>query len=571
MRWSKYFLPTFKENPAEAEIPSHRLMLRAGLIRKLTSGIYTFLPLGFRVLKKVETIVREEMDAIGCQEVLMPILHPIEIYEESGRIKSFGSELFKIKDSKNRLFALGPTHEEVITLAARDELKSYKDLPQCYYQILTKFRDEIRPRYGVIRAREFIMKDAYSFHADEESLDETYKAMEKGYRRIIERCGLDYRMVEAESGYIGGNESHEFMVLAENGEDEILSCSCGYAVNLEKGSASINDSHARGEENDSYREIETPGKTTVDDVSKFLEVDPSMIVKTLLYMSKGKVVAILVPGDRDLNDIKLVKVLDDPDVRFLDEDEITELTGAPVGFSGPVGLPKGTKIYADNLIKGYTSMIVGANKADRHLIGVKAGRDFSIDHFADLVWAKEGDACPRCGKAMSINKGIEVGHIFKLGTKYSSAMNATFLDADGKSKAFIMGCYGFGVTRMVAAVIEQNCDENGIVWPVSLAPFPLEILPVNANDEKIWNTAVDFEAKFKEAGVDVLVDDRNLSPGVKFKDADLVGIPFRLTIGKKLNDGKVEFFSRAEKSIEEIPVEKAFEVIMERLGNLNAV
>jgi len=565
MRWSKYFMPTFKENPSEAEIPSHRLMLRAGLIRKLTSGVYTFMPTGFRVLKKIEQIVREEMDRIGCQEVLMPILHPIEIYEESGRVKSFGSELFKLYDSKNRLFALGPTHEEVITIAARDELKSYKDLPQCFYQILTKFRDEIRPRYGVIRAREFIMKDAYSFHADDESLDETYRAMEGAYRRIIERCGLDYRMVEAESGYIGGNESHEFMVLADNGESEILSCTCGYAANMERAVARMREGEVRGEETEGYKEIETPGMTTVEEVSSFLSIGPGDLVKTLLYKSRGENVAVLVPGDREVNDIKLVRVLGDSDVRFLEPQEIEELTGAPVGFSGPVGLPEGTKIYADNLIRNYRGMVVGANKADRHLIGVKLGRDFNVHSFDDFVWAKEGDPCPKCGKPMDKSSGVEVGHIFKLGTKYSAAMNATFLDSSGKAKPFIMGCYGFGVSRMVAAAIEQLHDEDGIVWPPSIAPFDIEILPVNVNEEDVFKLACDFEEKLLQEGYSVILDDRDLSPGVKFKDADLVGIPFRLTIGKKLKSGKVELFHRATRKVEELPVESALELIEEKL------
>jgi len=568
MRWSKLFLPTFKENPSEAEIPSHRLMLRAGLIRKLTSGVYTFLPAGFRVLKKVEQIVREEMDWIGCQEVLMPILHPIEIYEESGRIKSFGDELFKLYDSKKRLFALGPTHEEVITMAARDELKSYKDLPQCFYQILTKFRDEIRPRYGVIRAREFIMKDAYSFHDSEESLDETYRAMEKAYRRIIERCGLEYRMVEAESGYIGGNESHEFMVLADNGESEILACSCGYAANIERAIAIVSDDESIGETTDTYKVVDTPGLTTIDEVSSFLKVEPRALVKTLLYRSGDRNIALLIPGDREVNDIKLVRVFDDPDIRFLEPDEIEELTGAPVGFSGPVGLPPETEIFADNLIKRYQSMIVGANKADKHFIGVVAGRDFSVKEYDDFVWAMEGDLCPKCGTPLSKSLGVEVGHIFKLGTKYSEAMNATFLDSSGKARPFIMGCYGFGISRMVAAAIEQLHDEDGIIWPPSLSPFDIEILPVNVNDEEVWKIAEDIEKILSDAGYIVLVDDRDLSPGVKFKDADLLGLPLRVTIGKKLKDGIVELFHRADKRIEELPLEDAHRIIVERLRSL---
>lgn len=568
MRWSKSTIPTFKEDPHEAEIISHRLMLRAGLVRKLTSGVYIFLPVGFRVLMKIEQIVREEMDAIGCQEILMPILHPAEIYEESGRLETFGPELFKLKDSRDRLFALGPTHEEVITMVARDELKSYRSLPQCMYQILIKFRDEIRPRYGVVRAREFIMKDAYSFHADDESLDETYRDMESAYRKIIERCGLDYRMVEAESGYIGGDESHEFMVLAETGEDVILSCTCGYGVNLERATALRPDHRADKRAGDaSIEEVETPSMTTVEEVSGFLGCKSHDLAKTLLYRTKGRNVAVLVPGDREVNDIKLVRIFDDPDIRFLEPGEIEQLTGGPVGFSGPVGLPDDTAIYADNLIKGYDSMIVGANKRDRHLIGARAGRDFAIDHFADFVWAKEGDRCPKCGKEMVMYHGVEVGHIFKLGTKYSSSMNATFLDEKGESHPFIMGCYGFGISRMVAAAIEQYHDEDGIIWHEAIAPFQILILPVNVNDPAVMETASRFERELETSGLEVLMDDRNLSPGVKFKDADLVGIPLRLTIGKKLKEGKVELFERATRKVETYQVDDALSQILRRVGN----
>lgn len=569
MRWSKSCIPTLKEIPHEAEIPSHRLMLRAGLIKKLTSGIYTFLPLGFRVLKNIERIVREEMDAIGCQEVLMPILHPTGIYEESGRLDKFGPELFTVRDSRKRLFALGPTHEEVITMVARDEMRSYRDLPQCLYQILTKFRDEIRPRYGVIRAREFIMKDAYSFSEDDESLDKMYRDMESAYGKIIQRCGLDYRMVEADSGYIGGSESHEFMVLAENGESEILSCECGYGVNLERGAArEAEEQREGGGGGEDFREVETPGVTTVEKVARFLNVSPREIVKTLLYRVGERTVAVLVPGDREVNDIKLATLFEgDGPVRFLEPDEIRLLTGGPVGFSGPVGLPGKVEIYADQLLERHGPMIVGANKGDRHLRGVCAGRDFTITRFADLVWAREGDLCPTCNRPMKKSSGVEVGHIFKLGDKYSTSMNATFLDRDGTSKPFIMGCYGFGISRMAAAVIEQHHDEDGIVWPMSVAPFKIMILPVNVTDETVMERAFAFERELEAHGIEPLLDDRNLSPGVKFKDADLVGIPLRLTVGKKLREGKVELFSRAKRRIEEIPADEAIEMIISRIGD----
>jgi prolyl-tRNA synthetase len=565
MRWSRSCIPTFKENPAEAEIPSHRLMLRAGLIRKLTSGVYTFLPLGFKVIKKIEAIVREEMDAIGCQEVLMPVLHPIEIYEESGRLSSFGPELFKLQDGRNRTFALGPTHEEVITMVARDDMKSYRSLPQCLYQILIKFRDEIRPRYGVVRAREFIMKDAYSFHQSAESLDETYRATEGAYRRIIERCGLSFRMVEAESGYIGGNESHEFVVLAQSGESTILSCECGYAVNVERAAALTPEASVDGDASPAYERVGTPGMKTVEEVAGFLGVTPREIVKTLLYRTNGRVVAVLVPGDREVNDVKLARIFDDPQIRFLEPDEIASLTGSPVGFSGPVGLPAGTAVHADNLVKKRGSMIVGANEADTHLRGVKAGRDFPVERFDDFVWAREGDLCPKCGTPMAKSNGLEVGHIFKLGTKYSEAMHAEFLDEKGQSHPFVMGCYGFGISRMVAAAIEQLHDADGIVWPLSIAPVPLLILAINMNDETIRDAAFRLEAECEKRGIEMLLDDRDLSPGIKFKDADLVGIPFRLTVGKKLKEGKVELFHRSTRQVEEIPLEEAVERIAERI------
>ncbi len=563
MRWSESCIPTLKEDPREALIPSHKLMLRAGLIKKLTSGIYTFLPLGLRVLRKIEKIVREEMNAADCQEVLMPILHPIDIYEESGRTATFGPELFKLRDSRDRLFALGPTHEEVITMIARDDMRSYRDLPQCLYQILTKFRDEIRPRYGVIRAREFIMKDAYSFHASEESLDKMYRKMERAYRNIIERCGLDYRIVEAESGYIGGNESHEFMVLAEHGEDMILSCECGYSANLEKAVVQMKDEEdSEPEGKAELEEVDTPGATSVDEVSEFMGVDSRKVVKTLLYRAGDEYIAILIPGDREVNGIKLDSLFEEEGIRFLEEEEIEELTGGPQGFSGPVGLPGKVQIIADELIAGYSEMVIGANRKDTHYKGAVPGRDFSIDGYQSLALARAGDRCPRCGKELFESRGVEVGHIFKLGTKYSESMNAVFLDQNGKSKPFIMGCYGFGVSRMAAAAIEQNYDEAGIIWPVEIAPYDLIILPVNSSDRESMRAAEKIKRELEEKGVEVLLDDRDLSPGVKFKDSELIGVPFRLTIGKKLKDGMVELLSRRTMEVRDIPLEKAAEAVI---------
>jgi prolyl-tRNA synthetase len=544
------------------------LMLRAGLIKKLTSGIYTFLPVGLRVLNKIEMIIRDEMNEAGCQELLMPILHPEEIYAESGRLKSFGPELFKLKDSRGRGFALGPTHEEVITMIARDEMRSYRDLPQTHYQILTKFRDEIRPRYGVMRAREFIMKDAYSFHADDDCLDRTYRRIEQAYRAIIERCGLEYVIVEAESGYIGGSESHEFMVLADNGEDMLLSCTCGYAVNLEKATAKTGQ-EGKGDALDAFEEISTPGASTIDQVSEFMNIPTDGIVKTLLYRTGDKNVAVIIPGDREVNDIKLVRVFDDPEIRFLEPFEIEEVTGGPVGFSGPVGLPEDVEIVADRIIERFDGMVVGANKVDAHYRGVVAGRDFEIDRFDDLVYAREGDLCPKCGKGLRSKRGIEVGHIFKLGTKYSEAMNATFLDDKGESHPFIMGCYGFGVSRMVAAAIEQNFDKDGIVWPMSISPFHVLLLPLNVGDESVMGAALELEEKLSEAGLEVLTDDRDLSPGVKFKDADLIGVPLRVTIGKKLKEGMVELFRRKTGQVEDIPVGEAAGRVLDLTGSID--
>ena len=548
MRWSKFYLPTYKDSPSDAEIPSHRLMMRAGVIKKLTSGVYTFLPLGFRVLHKIENIVREEMDRIGCQEILMPILHPSELYEESGRMKDFGPELFKLNDRKKRLFALGPTHEEVVTDLARSEIKSYRQLPQCLYQILTKFRDEIRPRFGVMRAREFIMKDAYSFHDSDESLQETYEAMAGAYRRILDRCGLDNVMVEADAGAIGGDVNHEFVVFADEGESEIFTCECGYIANSERAVSGGKPLASKEKALEAPELAETPGKRTVEEVSGFFGVDPSHLVKTLLYKSQGKVVAVLIPGDRSLNETRLGKVLEDPWAEPLDEDEIRALTGAAVGFAGPVGLPKHTKIIADALLENYEGMIVGANETDAHYRGVVMGRDFEPDIVDHMSLAEAGDICPRCGKGtLEVRRGVELGHIFKLDTKYSKSMNATYLDREGKERHFIMGCYGFGVSRTVAAAIEAHHDERGIDWPKSIAPFHAILLPINVSDDQTMQVAEALYEDLQGAGWDILFDDRDTRAGFKFKDADLVGVPVRITVGERnLKEGKIEIYYRKE-------------------------
>jgi prolyl-tRNA synthetase len=523
-------------------------MIRAGLIKKLTAGVYTFLPLGFRVLRKIERIVREEMNRIGCQEVLMPILHPAELYEESGRFKHFGPELFKLEDRKKRLFALGPTHEEVITDLARSEIKSYRQLPQCLYQILVKFRDEIRPRFGVMRAREFIMKDAYSFHESPESLEETYQAMAGAYRRILDRGGLPHVMVEADAGKIGGDVNHEFVVLADEGESEVFMCSCGYAANAERAESRGRPLGSLEPVLDKPRAVETPGKKTVDEVHRFLDVAPSHLVKTLLYRSGGKVAAVLIPGERTLNETKLAKLLEDPWVEPLGDDDVRRITGAEVGFAGPVGLPKDTTIIADSLLAGYQGMIVGANQTDTHLRGVKMGRDFAPTITAPVSLVEDGDTCARCGTSeLRLRRGVELGHIFKLDTKYSKSMNATYLDREGKERHFIMGCYGFGVSRMVAAAIEAHHDDRGIVWPPSISPYHAIILPVNFADDAIRSAAESLYQKLTAEGWEILLDDRDLRAGIKFKDADLVGVPIRFTLGERhLKDGKAEVYYRTD-------------------------
>jgi prolyl-tRNA synthetase len=561
MRWSKYYLPTYKETPRDAEIPSHQLMLRAGLIKNLTSGVYSFLPAGLRVLQKVAAIVRDEMNKTGAQEVQMPVLHPGELYEETGRLKNFGELLFKLNDRRNRFFALGPTHEEVVTDIARDGLKSYKQLPQNIYQIQTKFRDEFRPRFGVMRAREFMMKDAYSFHATPESLQETYEDMATAYSNIIARCGLAGVRVAAESGAIGGDVNHEFIVLADEGESVMFRCAnCGYAANDEradsKGPRSIEREPA------GITEIATPGQHTVEQVSTFLGVSPQRLVKTLLFKSGDRVIAALVPGDRELNEIRFAKVIGSPEFRPLDEAEILAATGGPVGFSGPVGLKNG-EIIADTLLDQYDGMIVGANKKDAHLRGVRMGTDFKAGKTAALSTAKAGDICPQCGKGeLELTRGVEIGHIFKLDTKYSAAMKATFNDADGNDKPFIMGCYGFGVSRAVAATIEQHHDAKGIRWPKSLTPFHVVLTLVNISDDTTVKAAEKIYAELGAARLDVLMDDRDLRPGPKFKDAELIGVPVRVTLGERnLKDGNAEIYYRLEERSEVVPLGDVVELV----------
>ncbi|MHB8204213.1 MAG: proline--tRNA ligase [Desulfomonilaceae bacterium] len=547
MRLSKLLVPTLKEDPADAEVISHKLMVRAGMIRKLTAGIYSYLPLGYRSLRKVEQIVREEMDAAGAQEVFLPVVQPSELWKESGRWDIYGKELLRFKDRHDRECCLGPTHEEVITDLVRREVRSYRDLPLNLYQIQTKFRDEIRPRFGLMRGREFIMKDAYSFDATEEGTEQSYIQMRDAYEKIFRRCGLEFRAVEADSGPIGGSFSHEFMVLADTGEDVVVSCdSCDYAANLEKAEIR-NEPVSFPALSGTPEKVNTPGVKTVEEVAKFLKLSPPSIIKTLILRTEKGPVVILLRGDHELNEVKVKNFLNMAEIEMADANLIQEVTGGPLGFSGPIGL-QNVPVLADHAITTIQSAVVGANEADTHLINVDPRNHFRVDNFGDFRAAAEGDLCPRCSGKLRFNKGIEVGHIFKLGVKYSKAMNASFLDPEGKETFMIMGCYGIGVSRVLAAAIEQNHDDDGIIFPPPLAPFTVMITPVGAKSDAINDTAQKVYDELWNAGIDALWDDRDERPGVKFKDADLLGIPFRVTIGQKaLAQGNVELRDRKTK------------------------
>jgi prolyl-tRNA synthetase len=566
LRYSKFFLPTLKEDPADAEVISHKLMVRAGMIRKLAAGIYNYLPLGLRSIKKVEKIVREEMNRAGAIELLMPFVLPAELWKESGRWDKYGKELLRFKDRAEREFCLGPTHEEIITDIVRKEVRSYKQLPLTLYQIQTKFRDEIRPRFGVMRAREFIMKDAYSFDADDEGADKSYWAMYNAYNRIFERCGLEFRAVLADTGNIGGNFSHEFMVLAPTGEDVIMSCNrCDYAANLELAEIGENDGDRSTEEEKTIQEVYTPNLKTVDKVTSFLKAEPGRLIKTMIIDADGKPVAALIRGNHELSLTKLKKAIGADTVQLGSESTIVDVTGGPLGFSGPVGIR--VKIVADRSIKNIKNAVTGANKRDYHLININPGRDFHVDQFADIRVASDGDLCPRCNDGvLRSSRGIEVGHVFKLGTKYSEAMSATFVDQNGKERFFIMGCYGIGIGRTVAAAIEQNYDENGIVLPISLAPYEVIVLPLNMKDGQVKSVSEDVYKRLLAIGAEVIIDDREESAGVKFKDADLIGIPIHVVIGQKaLKEGAVEIKLRkggVSKKINVEDVEKEIEAIL---------
>lgn len=546
MYYSKMYIPTLREAPSDADIISAKLMIRSGMIRKVASGLYEFLPLGLKVLQKVENIIREEMNAADGQEVSLPLLFPKELWIETGRWNVYGKELFRLKDRKDSEFCLAPTAEEGITDLVRKDIKSYKQLPIMLYQFGTKFRDEIRPRFGIMRSREFLMKDAYSFHTDEADLEKYYMKMYEAYKNICLRCGFKFRAVEAASGAIGGSFSHEFMVLADTGEEEIAWCLCGYGANTEKAESS-RKKIVQEEKSLDKEEVHTPGQCTVEEVAKFMNSNPQKFIKTMIYMADGKPVVALIKGDDEINEIKLQALLGANEIMLADEHTINDITGAPVGFAGPIGL-KDIKIIADLSVPEIVNAVTGANKKDFHIKNVNYDRDYKADIIADIRQVRRGDICPRCEKEkLQFSRGIEIGHIFKLGTKYSESMNATYLDTNGKENFIVMGCYGIGVTRILAATIEQSHDENGIIWPDNIAPFEVVIIPINFADEKTKETTEKIYKELKSKGLDVLIDDRDERAGIKFKDADLIGIPYRITIGEKnLAEGKVEFKARKD-------------------------
>lgn len=560
MKMSRLLAPTLREDPTEAEIASHKLMLRAGLIRKLSSGVYTYLPLGWRIIQKIEHIVRQEMDRSGALEVKLPAILPSELWKETGRWDVYGNELFRIKDRHDREFCLGPTHEEIITDLVRNNVKSYKELPLNLYQIQTKYRDEIRPRFGVMRAREFIMKDAYSFDRDEAGLEKSYKIMYETYNRIFDRCGLKYKVVHADPGPIGGGFSQEYMVLSPTGEDEIMHCDkCDYAAAKEMATLRVNPKSQIQNPNKipKIEKVKTPNVKTIEELEKFLKAPQERMIKTLLYKAGDRVIAVLIRGDHQLNESRLKKILGREDIEMADAATVEKVSGASVGFAGPVGL-KGVKIYADSSVTEISDGITGANENDSHLIHVQYGRDYKADEIDNLRLAKEGDPCPKCAGKLVVTRGIEVGHIFKLGVKYSEKMKAKFLGEDGKERPYIMGCYGIGVSRIAGAVIEQNHDEFGIKWPLSIAPYKVAVVPVNMKEKEQADVAEKLYADLSELGIETILDDRDASIGVKLKDIDLIGFPIKVIIGpKSLAEKKIEIKTRADGKTQLVDIDKA--------------
>jgi len=553
VKLSKALICTLREVPAEAEIKSHQLMLRAGMMRKMASGVYNYMPVGIKVLKNIENIVREEMDNAGAQEFLASALLPSELWKESGRWDAMGEEMFRLKDRNEREFCLGPTHEEVFTDIARNEIKSYKQLPVSLYQIQTKYRDERRPRFGVMRSREFVMKDAYSFDKDFAGLDQSYNKMYDAYHKIFERCDLACKCVEADSGAMGGSGSAEFMVKSEIGEDEVVFCnSCSFAANMEKAPSTAEMSEA--EEMKGVNKIETPNARTIEELVAFFNTTAKKFAKTLIYKADDKVVAVMVRGDREVNETKVKNAAGGVvEFEMADAETVYAATSAKVGFAGPMGI-KADMLLVDIEVTEMYNFIVGANETGFHYENVNYSRDFE-GIVGDFRNAAEGDVCPRCGSEISIARGIEVGHIFKLGTKYSEAMGANFIDENGEAKPLIMGCYGIGINRTMATIIEQHNDENGIIWPLSVAPYKVIVVPVAIKDEEQMKVAEKLYNELKALGIDVVMDDRDERAGVKFKDADLIGVPMRVTVGKKINEGKVEFKLRNSSDIEVIDID----------------
>jgi len=566
MRMSKMYLPTLKEDPAEADVVSHQLMLRAGMMRTLTAGVYTYLPLGYRVIRKIEEIIRQAMNEKDGQELLMPVIHTSELWKESGRWDKFGPLMIKFQDRKGREYCLGPTHEEIVTDLVRDEIRSYKDLPLNLYQIQTKVRDEIRPRFGVMRGREFIMKDAYSFDIDSDGLDTSYQAMYDAYSKAFSACGLDVRAVEADTGAMGGKDSHEFMVLANSGEDRIAFCNtCDYAANVEKAVAG--DITKDTQEEKAMEKVHTPGKKTIDEITSFLNVEDKNTIKALALLSDEEPILVLMRGDDQLNEIKLKNYLSADELTVVDDDKFIEYYNSVAGFIGPVGID-GVKIFADIRIKDIVNAVAGANEEDYHYINVNPERDFKVDKYLDLRNVKAGDLCPKCDGQIEIKSGIEVGHIFKLGTKYSESLQANYLDENGREQPIVMGSYGIGVSRLVAATIEQHHDDKGIAWPKAVAPYQVIILPLGNNDD-VKDKSEEVYNELVSRGIETLLDDRNERAGVKFNDAELIGIPLRLTVGaRSLKNGFIEAKIRKTGEDKEIKLENSIEGIIKLLSEI---
>ena len=575
MRMSNLFVQTLREFPSDAEVVSHKMLARAGYIKKLSSGIYNYMPLMWRVLKKIETIVREEMDGAGAQELLMPFVQPRELWEESGRWEVYGKELMRLQDRHGRDMCLGPTHEEVITAIARDGIKSYKQMPVNLYQIQSKFRDEVRPRYGLLRGREFIMKDAYSFDVDEASLDIAYEKMARAYTRIFERCGLETKMVQSDSGAIGGSVSHEFMVITDtaSGENDVFYCNgCVYAANSNHAISKLLDHEITGK----YTKpeiIDTPGTKTIEELAEFLNIPSKYILKALVYIVDKKPVIALIRADKTVEETKLMNAIGATDIRIATSPEIKELMmekgfDAEPGFIGPNGMD-GIQIIADETVKHMKNFVVGINQTDKHLVGANLDVDMPhIKQFVDLRLVEAGELCPECGQPLCVTRGIEVGNIFKLGTKYSKPMNAVFLDENGKTHPYVMGCYGIGISRTAAAAVEAYYDENGIKWPIAISPYHVVIVPVNIKDELQMEIAEKIYKELQEAGIEAVIDDRDERAGVKFKDADLIGFPYRITAGKTVNDGFVEVKTRETGDIETIKPEDAVSKIINIVKNI---